>query len=56
MTSSPFDRPTSDMGYLVDDAVEVRDRVRGETSGSAGAWEMSLTATEGRVLSVLAAL
>ena len=41
------------MGVLVDDARELRDRVAA-TSGSAGAWAMSLTAAELRLLPYLA--
>jgi LuxR family transcriptional regulator, maltose regulon positive regulatory protein len=42
-----------DMGFLVDDARELRDRLAA-TSGSAGAWAMSLTGAELRLLPYLA--
>ena len=41
------------MGVLVDDARELRDRVA-ETSGPAGAWAMSLSGAELRLLPYLA--
>ena len=41
------------MGSLVEDARELRDRVAA-TSGSAGAWAMSLTGAELRLLPYLA--
>lgn len=42
-----------DMGFLVDDARELRERVDA-TSGAAGAWAMSLTGAELRLLPYLA--
>ena len=42
-----------DMGFLVDDARELRDRLAA-TSGSDGAWAMSLTGAELRLLPYLA--
>jgi LuxR family transcriptional regulator, maltose regulon positive regulatory protein len=42
-----------DMGVLVDDARELRDRVA-QTSDPAGAWAMSLTGAELRLLPYLA--
>jgi len=41
------------MGFLVDDARELRDRLAA-TSGSDGAWAMSLTGAELRLLPYLA--